>query len=60
MTSEEAARLVESDRVRTRDLVGTVVGTTTNCVSIQWDGRVTPEIYTVDDMLHISKVRKRK
>jgi hypothetical protein len=60
MTSEEAARLVESDRVRTRDLVGTVVGTTTNCVSIQWDGRVASEIYAVDDMPHISKVRKRK
>jgi hypothetical protein len=60
MTREEADRLVENDRVRTRDLVGTVVGTTTNCVSIQWDGRVTPEIYTVDDMGHISRVRKRK
>jgi hypothetical protein len=50
MTREEADRLVENDRVRT----------TTNCVSIQWDGRVTPEIYTVDDMGHISRVRKRK
>jgi hypothetical protein len=60
MTREEADRLVEKDRVRTRDLVGTVVGTTTNCVSIQWDGRAGPEIYMVDDMTHISKVRKRK
>ena len=33
-----------------RKLAGTVVGTTANCVSIQWDGRETPEIYAPDDM----------
>jgi hypothetical protein len=60
MTREEADRLVERDRLRTRDLTGTVVGTTANRVSIQWDGRTAPETYMVDDMLHISKVRKRK
>jgi hypothetical protein len=59
MTREEADRLVEGDRVKTRDLSGLVVGTTANCVSIQWDGREKPEIYTVDDMRHI-KVGKRK
>jgi hypothetical protein len=59
MTREEADRLVEGDRVKTRDLSSLVVGTTANCVSIQWDGREKPEIYTVDDMRHI-KVGKRK
>ena len=38
-----------------RKLAGTVVGTTANCVSIQWDGRETPEIYAPDDMRHIRK-----
>jgi hypothetical protein len=37
-----------------------VVGTTANCVSIQWDGRETPEIYTVDDMRPISRARAQK
>jgi hypothetical protein len=60
MTSEEADRLVEGDRVRTKDLGGLVVGTTANCVSIQWDGREKPEIYTVDDMRHISRVERKK
>jgi hypothetical protein len=60
MTSEEANRLAEGDRVKTKDLTGVVVGTTPNCVSIQWDGRETPEIYTADDMRHISKSGKRK
>ena len=55
MTREEADRLVDGDRVRTRGLM--VVGTTANCVSIQWDGRDTPEIYMVDDMRPINKVR---
>jgi hypothetical protein len=48
MTPTEADRLVEGDRVKTWDRTGTVVGTTTNCVSIQWDGRDTPEIFTND------------
>jgi hypothetical protein len=39
MTSEEADRLVEGDRVKTLDLSGLVVRTTANCVSIQWEGR---------------------
>jgi hypothetical protein len=50
MTRDEADRLVEGDRVTSRKLAGTVVGTTANCVSIQWDGRETPEIYAPDDM----------
>jgi hypothetical protein len=40
-----------------RGLSGMVVGTAANCVSIQWDGRETPEIYMVDDMRPISKAR---
>jgi hypothetical protein len=54
MTQAEADRVTEGERVRTRDLTGTVVGTTVNCVSIQWDGRQTPEIYLSDDMSHIA------
>jgi hypothetical protein len=60
MTPDEADRLVEGDRVRMRGLSGIVVGTTANCVSIQWDGRATPEIYTVDDMRPISKAMQQK
>jgi hypothetical protein len=60
LTREEADRLVEGDRVRTRGVDGMVVGTTANCVSIQWDGRERPEIYTVDDMRPITKARQRK
>jgi hypothetical protein len=60
MTREEADRLTEGERVKTRDLMGTVVGATVHCVSIQWDGRETPEIYTTDDMRHIWKVEKKK
>jgi hypothetical protein len=60
LTREEADRLVEGDRVRTRGLTGMVVGTTPNCVSIQWDGRETPEIYMVDDMRPISKATQQK
>jgi hypothetical protein len=59
MTSEEADRLVEGDQVETRGVSGLVVGSAANCVSIQWEGREKPEIYTVDDMRHI-KVRKQK
>ena len=58
MTKEEADRLVEGDRVKSKTLRGTVVGTTSNCVSILWDGREAPEIYTNDDMRHISNDRK--
>jgi hypothetical protein len=57
MTTAQANHLVEGERVKTRELAGTVVGTTKNCVSIQWDGRATPEIFTADDMRHISKER---
>jgi hypothetical protein len=39
MTRAQANRLAEGDRVKTRELAGTVVGATRNCVSIQWDGR---------------------
>jgi preprotein translocase subunit YajC len=46
MTRAQADRLAEGDRVKTKELVGTVVGATKNCVSIQWDGRTTPEIFT--------------
>jgi hypothetical protein len=60
LTREEADRLLEGDRVRMRALTGIVVGTTANCVSIQWDGRATPEIYTVDDMRPISKATQQK
>jgi hypothetical protein len=60
VTNEEANQLVEGDRVKTRDRTGTVVGTTTNCVSIQWDGRDTPEIFTADDMRHIRKTGEKK
>jgi hypothetical protein len=59
MNSEEADRLVEGDRVKTRGLSGLVVGTTANCVSIQWEGREKPEIFMVDDMRHI-KAGKQK
>ena len=55
MTREQANRLAEGDRVKTKELAGTVVGTTKNCVSIQWDGRATSEIFTTDDMRKISK-----
>ena len=55
MTKDEANHLAEGDRVKSRQLRGTVVGTTANCVSIQWDGRATPEIFIADDMRHISK-----
>jgi hypothetical protein len=58
MTKEEADRLVEGDRVKSRNLRGRVVGTTSNCGSIQWDGRDAPEIYTSDDMRNISNDRK--
>jgi hypothetical protein len=46
MTRGQANRLPEGDRVKTKELIGTVVGTTKNCVSIQWDGRATPEFFT--------------
>jgi preprotein translocase subunit YajC len=55
MTRAQADRLAEGDRVKTKELIGTVVGATKNCVSIQWDGRTTPEIFTTDDMRNISK-----
>ena len=45
MTKDEANHLAEGDRVKSRQLRGTVVGTTANCVSFQWDGRATPESY---------------
>jgi hypothetical protein len=60
LTPEEANGLVEGDRVRMRGRGGMVVGTTANCVSIQWDGRETPEIYTVDDMRPIRKATQQK
>jgi hypothetical protein len=60
MTREEADRLAEGDRVKTRDRTGTVVGATVHCVSIQWDGHQAPEIYTTDDMRHISRAEQRK
>jgi hypothetical protein len=55
MTRVQADHLVEGERVRTKELAGTVIGTTKNCVSIQRDGRATPEIFTTDDMRNISK-----
>jgi hypothetical protein len=55
MTRAQANHLVEGERVKTRELAGTVVGATKNCVSIQWDGRATPEIFTANDMRNISK-----
>jgi hypothetical protein len=55
MTKDEADGLAEGDCVKSRKLRGTVVGTTPNCVSIQWNGRETPEIYTSDDMRHITR-----
>jgi hypothetical protein len=58
MTKDEADRLAEGDRVKSR--VGTVVGTTQNCISIQWDGRETSEIYIADDMRHIRRDKDRK
>jgi hypothetical protein len=60
MTRGQANHLVEGERVKTKELAGTVVGTTKNCVSIQWDGRTTPEIFTTDDMRHISKEGETK
>jgi hypothetical protein len=60
MTREEADRLVEGDRVAHRDLRGTVVGVTANCVSIQWDGREATEIFMTDDMRSISKEGQKK
>jgi hypothetical protein len=60
MTKDEADRLAEGDRVKSRTLRGTVVGTTPNCISIQWDGRETPEIYIADDMRHIRRDEERK
>jgi hypothetical protein len=60
MMKEDADRLAEGDRVKSRSLRGTVVGTTPNCISIQWDGREAREIYTADDICDISKDRDRK
>jgi preprotein translocase subunit YajC len=60
MTRAQANHLVEGDRVKTKELAGTVVGTTKNCVSIQWDRRATPEIFTADDMRQISKEGQAK
>jgi hypothetical protein len=60
MTKDEADHLAEGDRVKSRQLSGTVVGTTPNCVSIQWDGRGAPEIFTTDDMRNVSKNGKNK
>jgi hypothetical protein len=60
MTRAQADRLAEGDRVKTKELSGTVVGTTKNCVSIQWDGRTTSEIFTTDDMRNISKEDEAK
>jgi hypothetical protein len=60
MTRAQADRLAEGDRARTKELSGTVVGTTKNCVSIQWDERTTPEIFTTDDMRNISKEDEAK
>ena len=59
MTKDEADHLTEGDRVKSRQFRGTVVGTTANCVSIQWDGRDTPEIFTTDDMRNVSKEGKK-
>ena len=55
MTRAQANHLVEGERVKTKELAGTVVGTTKNCVSIQWDGRASPEVFTTDDMRNIRK-----
>ena len=60
MNREEANHLVEGDRVTTRRLMGTVVGVTENCVSIQWDGREATEIFITDDMRNISKEGQKK
>jgi hypothetical protein len=60
VTREEANHLVEGDRVKARDRTGTVIGTITNRVSIQWDGREAREIFTADDMRHISKAGEKK
>jgi hypothetical protein len=35
MTKDEADHLAEGDRVKSKQIRGTVVGTTANCVSIQ-------------------------
>jgi hypothetical protein len=43
MTRAQADRLAEGDRVKTKELSGTVVGTTKNCVSIQWEGGPCPK-----------------
>jgi hypothetical protein len=55
MIRTQADPLAEGDRVKTKEAAGTVVGATKNCVSIEWDGRTTPEIFTTDDMRNISK-----
>jgi hypothetical protein len=59
MTQAEADRVTEGERVRTGNLTGTVVGATINCLSIQWDGRDTPEIYMSDDVPHIISAGQR-
>ena len=59
MTKDEADHLAEGDRVKSRQIRGTVVGNTANCVSIQWDGRDTPEIFTTDDMRNVRKRRRK-
>jgi hypothetical protein len=58
VTRAQADRLAEGDRVKTKELSGTVV--TKNCVSIQWDSRTTPEIFTTDDMRNIRKEEEAK
>jgi hypothetical protein len=56
MTKAQANHLVEGERVKTKELVGTVIGTTENCVSIEWmDGRASLGIFTTDDLRKISK-----
>jgi hypothetical protein len=60
VTKEEADHLPKGDRVKSRQLMGTVVGATANCVSIQWDGRARPEIFTSDEMRHIRKEEETK
>jgi hypothetical protein len=54
MTRAQADHLAEGERVTTKELAGTFIGTTMNCASIQWDERATPEIFTTDDMRNIS------
>jgi hypothetical protein len=43
MTRAQANRLAEGDRVKTKEVAGTVVGATKNCVSIQWTGGPRPK-----------------